>query len=483
MSFKLFFLQTFKGLKNTSKIETEFDNLYKDYQDFCKIEESDKLKHFLELEKEVNTDSFKQQKKQIQSLKFKGSPEEKKFKEFKKLESKSKLKTFYKVQSSSELKKYNELKGSEDVIRYQELKDYVDKRYKSEKSAFSKNKSKNDDAKFEDTDAYKKYQEYRQLTASADIKLFLGYPKSSDYRLYSKMNNSSIRKRFEELQTEVESDSFRERKAYLEDDKKWEKTEAYKNETDYLEMLKDPLFVNYLKYRNTNAFDFFKNWNLVFEDRFEADKLDGEKWQTITQAAEQTTAQNFSKEGDLQAYTNSGENVQVKGNHLQLVVKKEKTKTLVWNMPMGFTLKEMDYSAGLITTGTKFQPKYGILEAKIKFDSHKQLENVFYLADSANEYRLNLLECGKVNRFGLTSNSNSSFESLSGLSVGQFYIFRMEWTEGKITWKINNQEIYSISSNIPGAPMSLNLNTIVLEPTSNLPYYFEVGWIRFYQKK
>ncbi len=47
MSFKLFYLKTFKGLNNTQKVESAYDILLKDYQDFTKIEGSEKLKTIL----------------------------------------------------------------------------------------------------------------------------------------------------------------------------------------------------------------------------------------------------------------------------------------------------------------------------------------------------------------------------------------------------------------------------------------------------
>ncbi len=483
MSIKLFFLQTFKGLKNTYKVETEFDNLLKDYQDFIKVEQSEKLKLFLELEKEVNSDSFIKNKKEIKASIFKGSSEEKQYKEFQKLGTNKKLKGFYQVQSSSDLERYNTLKDSEEVSHFVALKNYVEnKSYKKDKSLFDKDKKKDDQLVFEETEAYKKYQEYQRLKSSSDIILWQKFPKSGAYRSYKKVSGSSLLNRFEELRTIIESESFLERKSYLEDDKKWEKTEAYQKEVDYLAMKEEALFVNYVKYRGTNAFDFFKNWELVFEDRFENGKLDLTKWQTIPVAAQKTIGKNISQLGDLQAYTDGG-NIELTDNHLRLTVKKEKTDTMVWDFSMGLTVSEMDYSAGLLTTGEAFHAKNGILEAKIKYTPKKQLVDVFYLTDENNETRLTLVESGKVNRMGLSSGKENQYESISGLQAGQYYIFCMEWSENKVSWKINNQLIFETSRNVPGKSMSINISTIVLDQISELPHRFDIDWIRFYQRK
>ncbi|MGD9931458.1 MAG: family 16 glycosylhydrolase [Mangrovibacterium sp.] len=482
MSFKLFFLSTFKGLRNTSKVETSRDNLWADYQLFIQLEQSGELPQFLALEKRVGSSEFKKEKAEIRSLRFKGSPEEKSLLELRKLEKNRKLRDFYQVQSSSDLKRFQELQESEEIRRFQLLARYVqDKLYQADKTAFKQQKKKDD--RFEDTEAYKKYLEYQQLKSSESVLFWQKFPKSAPYRNYQKMANSPERKRFEELQAEVESEEFKARKAYLEDAQKWEKSELFKEEQAYLDLKQQPRFVNYLKYRSTHALDFFNNWELVFEDHFDQSSLDTSKWQTISPMGQKTLGRNFSKAGDLQAYTD-GANVQVRNSHLQLAVKKEKTDSFTWNFPIGFTSASFNYSSGLLTTGELFQTRFGILEAKVKYQPKKQLVDLFYLSDFQNHHRLNLVESGAVCRLGYaSSNGATQHESLSGLQAGQFYIFRMEWEPGKVCWKINNQEIFTLAQSVPDVPMSLNISSLVVEPVEDLPHYFEIDWVRLYQKK
>ncbi len=483
MSFKLFYLSTFKGLKNTQKVESAYDNLFNDYLEYVELENSDELKTFLETEQLVLSEAFKKQKTTLQKLKFKGSPEEKQLLEYRKLEKNKKLLNYYLVAKSPELKRFEELKNSDQVLRFLYLKEYVVNNFKADKASFKSQKKKDDSTRFEDTDAYKKFAEFNKLKESEDILFWLKYPKSSLYKNYLRMDNNAARHRFEELKDVVNSDEFKERKAYLEDDRKWEKTEEAKRESVYLDLKSQPRFVNYLKYRGTNAFDFYRNWELVFEDRFESGKLDLEKWQTISLTAQKTIGRNFSKAGDLQAYTD-GNNIQLKNNQLQIVVKNEKTETMVWNFPGGFVPTMMDYSSGILTTGEKFLPTYGILEAKVRFQPNKNLVDVIYLSDPANEYRLNLLECGKVKRMGFESNMGiSQHTSLSGLAPGQFYIFRLEWENGRVVWKINNQVIFETTQQVPVLPMNINLSSIVVESGDGMPHYFEIDWIRFFRKK
>lgn len=482
MSFKLFFLRVSQGLRDTYKVERFRDILWADYQSFIELEKSEELKQFLELEKLMESDRFKRDKAELRSLCFKGSLEEKILLEYSRLEKNKKLRNFYDVQDSAELKRFLGLSDSEEIRRYQLLRKYVeDKSYKADQADFKRNKKKGD--RFEDTDAFRKFQEYSQLKSSADVVFWQKYPKTALYRNYQKMIDSAERSRFEELRAEITSAEYQARKAYLEDPRKWEKSELCQQETTFLKIKQQPRFVNYLKYRGKSDFDFFRNWNLVFEDHFDAAEIDRDKWQTVCPLGQKTLGHNFSKAGDLQAYTKVG-NISQKNSHLLLSVKKENVDSFVWNMPFGFTPSSFKYSAGLLTTGELFQLKYGMVEAKIKYQPRKQLVDLFYLTDSTQSARLNLFESGAVCRMGYNlPEGKQQFESLRGLKQGQFYIFSVEWEPAKVIWKINNREIFVLNSSVPNTPMSLNARSILVESMEDLPHYFEVDWVRCWQKK
>lgn len=300
------------------------------------------------------------------------------------------------------------------------------------------------------------------------------------------MLGSVERKKYEELKETVGSDNFKERKAYLEDTQKWEKTPEYATEQKYFGLKKDPGIVIFQKYNNTDAFGFFNQWEVVFEDRFETGKLDPAKWKTTNYWAEKSVGRNFSQTGDLQAFAD-GRNIHFKSQSLQIQAKRDKLSSLVWKPGIGFMEQEFDYSSDTLTTGGLFQAQYGILEAKIKFDPDKSFQNVFYLAGEDNTVRVSLFESGTKTQFGTSKASagKAAFNmfSLSGLSAGKSYIFRLEWEKGKILWKINEKEFFSVHADVPSFPMFLNLATLVVAETNKLPHNFEVDWVRFYQKR
>ncbi|WP_299577649.1 glycoside hydrolase family 16 protein [uncultured Sunxiuqinia sp.] len=468
MSLKLFLLNTFGGIKATSKIESQKDSLWKDYHVFVQVEQSDELKEFLLLEEKVKSGSFKKAKAQLKKLKFKGSSEERQLKQFNKLKRNKRLQQYLQVADSADLKRYENLKEGNDLDRYFELERII---------------QQGAGASEEESKALR--EEFKQLKASADVQFFLKYPNSAAYKNYLHMQKSEERRTFNELKAVIESDEFKERKNYLEDPKKWEKSQEHKEEQRYLELKNKPEIQLYQKYKNTNALDFPKNWELVFEDQFENTELDRSKWKTINYWAEKTVGKNFSQHGDLQAFAD-GKNVQIAGERLRIQVKKEKRKGLVWNPVLGFVEKEMDYSSDSLTTGGIFEAQYGILEAKIKYNPDKNFQDVFYLGGEQNGARLNLFECGAKSQFGLSASPAGQAEanfSLSGLSAGKLYIFSMVWEKGKLSWKINDKELFAVNSNVPDYPMFLNLTSLVIQDSQSVSHQFDVDWVRFYQKR
>ncbi len=151
MSFKIFSQQLFGKIKPTESIEKKRKSLLDDFEEFNKVENSEELKKYLELEKWVNSDEFKKKKSEIESLQFKGSTEFNSLKEFEKLAKSKRIKNYFKIANSADLKKFDALKDSQKVKDYNVLFDYVKKgQFAKDKSEFkSAQKSKKEKAKFE----------------------------------------------------------------------------------------------------------------------------------------------------------------------------------------------------------------------------------------------------------------------------------------------------------------------------------------------
>ena len=475
MSFKLFFASTFGLIKSTAKIEAINDALLSDYLMYCEFEKSKELKEYQELEFLVNSATFKQKKGEIQHLSLKGSKEEAQLSELKKLGKNSRLKKFYLMLNSEELKRFDKISDSDLMAKYKKLKTAVEKH----SLEALKKKDKN-------SEEFALYTEYEKVNNSEDIVSFKKFRHSPAYKNYEIMIDSPERKRYEELQETTSSDEFKARIAYLEDKQKWEKTEESAKEKRFAELQKLPQLINYLKYKNSNAFDFFKKWDLVFEDRFESGKLDTQKWMTQSHWASHALGQNFSQVGDLHAFT-EGKNISVDGKSLKLEVRKEKAKGMQWQIPFGFVEQEFDYTSGIVSTAGIEWWKHGILEAKVKYAPSPNLVDAIYLLGEESSPQINLVEMGIKNRLGLFSKTSGGIqaesESISGLKSGEFYIFRLEWSPNSLVWKINNREMLTVSNNVPAFKMHLNAASVVVAEPIDIPHRFEINWVKFYQHR
>ena len=478
MSFRIFSLQLLGKLKPVEKIERQRAALENNYKEFLRVEKSEELAAFLKMEEWLNSAEFKKKKEEIESLQFKGSSESKQLEEFKKLEKSKRLKKYFSLVDSSNLKRFNGLEDSAKLKEYEDLLKYMRSKFKTER------KGKD----FKNSEAYQKQKRYKNLAADPDVKFYFRFKKSGLYKNYLTVKDASDLKRFNELKTITLSKEFLDRKAYLEDKKKWEKTDGFAQQQKYLEMKKLPHLVNYFKYKNSTDFDFLRKWQVAFEDDFSSSDLQTEKWSVCSYWAEKTLGSNFSLPGDLQVFT-EGNNLKTNGK-LAIEVRKEKLFGKMWKMSSGFIRVEYDYSSGIVSTGNSFWMEDGIIEAKIKFHPVKEVVSSFFLIGEKNTPRVNLLEMGVKNRLGISGiNSNGKVEwqglDISNLKRGQSYIFALEKAGNTFTWKINETEVLKIEK--PELNTSLHLNAsslVVYDITStNLPARFEIDWVKCFKKK
>ena len=470
MAFTLFKSKPYGVIKSVEAVEVNREKLRKEYKEFKKVHNSDELQQYLKLEKWVNSDEFKKKKAEIQSLRFKNSEEYGELKEFKKLKRFSKIKKYLKVEGSKELKRFEALKDSAKIERFKKLQVVVNSN------------------KFEKTEANQKREEFKKLASDSDIKFFLKFEKSSPYQNYLSMKDSQDLRRYEVLDNVVKSKEFAERRTFLEDKKKWLKTDEYKQEQEFLKMKDQSHLVNYFKHKGKNHFDIFNEYEVAFEDNFSDTSLDTKKWSNVAVLAEKTLGDNYSMPGDLHIL-NGGKNVKT-GGKLTVSVKKERVQGKVWQMNAGFIPAEFDYTSDLVSTGKSFWMDEGIIEAKIKFNPLKQVVSSLYLCGETNTTKINLVEMGTTNNIGIsTLDGNGKIKNkgfdISKLKSGKSYIFTLEKSGNVLRWKINDVEVFSVQDSSLNFPLHINASSMVINdlPGANKPVNFEIDWIRCYQKK
>lgn len=527
-------LKEFVGLQKTSRLKNYFKvEGSADLVRYEKEKKSPMLNEFYALEEYVKDGDFEKEKREIKAQVFKGSAEEKhlmelkklektagikawkelegsekikqhrafqdseklkkytqlktasindkeKNKDFKRLSKDPAIKSYFKFEKSKKLKLYHEISGSHTLVRYKELKEQVNTEEFKKKVVFLKDKKK-----FEKSDAYKKYSEYKRLLNSSLVAFVLKYEKSKLYKNYLDVKESFDLKRYNELKAVIESDDYKKQKSWLEDKKRWEKTDDYRKLQQYEAEKKKPEFVKYFKYKDTSDFDFFKNWQLVFEDSFADKKLDESKWLTSSITASKLLGQNYAMPGDLSIYTD-GKNIQT-GQKLSIQVKKEKYEGMLWQMPAGFIPVNFEYTSGMVSTGEHFQFEDGIVEAKIHFNPVKQVASSFYLANGNNVPRVNLMEMGPKNILGICTAKEGGKIAWEGLDINNLkkgpYIFTLLKSGATFTWKINDQEVLQINNGDLNKPLELSAASLLVENLTGTSVNFDIEWVKCYCKK
>jgi hypothetical protein len=539
----------FKG-SNEEEVLKEYNELKKNSQikKFFKVKDSADLKRFESLKNSVKigefselTDfmengSFRSARDDARQQVYRGSDEEEQEKEYKKLKKSPLVKTFLELHDSAILKKHESVSNSEKLKKYFELYNLPDKdkakarelkrlksdhdirdylkfgnsrKYKVYREALDSYNLKRfnelkpivesqdfqkrvlflkDKKKFEKSEAYKKYKRLKELSSSDDIKFYLKYKKSPLLKNYYDTLDSDILKRFRELSDIVSSDDYIRRKAYLEDPRKWEKSEEYKSEQRYLEMKKRPHLVKYFEWKDSDRFDFFKNWEISFEDDFSAEKVNPDKWSTLSLWAEKIPGRNFGMPGDLHICT-EGKNIRT-GGRLIIETRKEKSEGLMWNPAAGFIPYVFDYSSGLVSTGKSFRQEDGIFEAKVRFKPVKEVVSSFFLQGDNDPLRVHLFEMGTKNRTGISFTDAGGKLQMEGLDIsnlksGKWYIFTLKKENGLLKWKINETEVLRLERPEIDFPLHINILSIVVDeiPGSKLPVRFETDWVRCYRRR
>lgn len=478
----------FKQLNEYNSISQNpaFKNYFKfinspKYQVFSEVQQSPDLVKFKELDKYIHSPEFAQAKA---SKEFKKSEAFAKFNEFNSLKNSSRFKTYFKMHSSSLYNDYKKINKSEELNYFLDLKKTV------ESEAFKSRKKDIESQRFESTPEYQKLQKYKSLEKSAQISRYFKVHQSKQLSHFKQLENSREIAHYEELQTYINSEEFKNRKAYLLDPKKWEKTEEAKKEAEYEQLKKSQHLIWYFKIKDDPKFKDLREWNLVFEDHFDKGKLDSEKWITRYFWGEVLMGESYALPGEKHFF--SDKNVEMNGSTVKLITRQNKVTGKEWNPMLGFYPKEFDYSSGLISTGKSHRQKYGRIEAKVRIPASQGIIHAFWLGGNSIlpqvdvfKYSNNKLLFSSFwqNNSGESSpNSDTISMSASTFTKG-YFIYSLEWTPDKLVWKINNLVVKEQTVGVPEEELYLVLNSGKYEDGSmSLPSNLEIDWVRCYQK-
>jgi len=465
----------------TAKYEAARKQLKVDFERYNKYKDSDELARIKELEILINTADFKKKVDKLKNEKFKDTQEYRQLHKYLSQKKSSEFKRYFKYKASGMPEKVERIGKADKKSELAELNEFVrSSEYRSEKQQKG----------FKKSEAYQKMKRCKALSKDAEIKLYNKQIKSTAYKNYTNIHESERLKAYHELEKEVTSEKFIDFKNWMEDKKKYQKSEEYSLTQEYNNLLKSPDYIWFLKTDKKNAFAELKKWQLCFEDEFASNKLNQEKWITGYYWGKAMLNKSYVLESEKQFFTDN--NVVIGGNGLQIATKKESSKGLVWDSQRGFMPKDFAFTSGLISTGQSHRQKFGKIEAKVKIQHAHPVKHSFWLVGEEMAPQIDVFRFEGKNAKSYTSglqvmNGNGPKTIAKNIKGARFdseyYIYTLEWVKNKLTWYVNGVKVNEQVKDIPNAPMYLVFSSHITDEIEklNTDASINIAWVKCYQ--
>lgn len=478
----LFGIQFGSKFPSTKQYEASIDKGRADYEKFINFESSELLKRYEELDGLIHSGDFENKVRELKNARYKDTPQWRQLDQYRVLKSASDIKTYLKFAKAGKLERMQQVAKSDTYKDYLDLKKFVNS------AEFHSAKSKKD---FKQSEAYTKNESYKALAKSSDIKFYLATEKKQDYKTVLKLANSERLKSFFELEAIVQTPEFVEHKSFMEDKKRFAKSNEAHLIKEFEGLKKNEEIKWYHTTKKKNPFQELHKWQVTFEDDFDAITLDNSKWMTGYYWGKALMNDTYVPAGEKQFFRD--DNIELRDSIARIHTRNESVKGKSWDLEHGFTTRRFDYTSGLISTGQSFRQKYGKFEAKVKFSASYPLLNAFWMAGEKMTPHLDIfkssskngksVECGvHMEEKGIIAKST---RKVSGAKFNNgFFIYSCEWSPESIVWKINGQEVARESGQIPSEPMYLSFCTILPEnpDAGSLPAMMEIDWVRCFKK-
>lgn len=230
-----------------------------------------------------------------------------------------------------------------------------------------------------------------------------------------------------------------------------------------------------------------EGWELTFSDEFDGDALDRTKWNPFDPWKTERNA-------ELQAYVSNA--FEVKDGTLRIEIDRKKAF---------YDNKVRDYTSGMMTTLGKFSQRYGRFEIRCRVPKGHGLWPAFWMLPDPLSWppEIDILEIlgHQTDRVHLThhwpdpANPTEASKSDSAEFQGpdfsaDFHTFAVEWEPEEIRWFVDGEQRHRSRESIPDGPMFLLVNLALgggwagpPDDSTPFPAYFEVDWVRAWQKK
>ena len=462
-------------------LDAKWEKLIKMRDDLNQMESSNELKQYEDLKNFIESSAFKHKKREIESLQYSGSKEEKLILVQKALAKSHSILNYHKISTSIRLVRFQK------ILAGSELKRFLDLQKEVECNDFKIRKASQSKKSFVKTPDYAVFKEYNQLRKNGDIRFWRKFSQSESYQNYLSTIGSKKLMRLDELSELTTTDDFKKRVAYLKDKKRFSKSEEYKSLVSFNELDKSRFMADYRKLKKARELDFFEKWEIILEENFTEKVLNSERWQPENWWGIRMAGSSFSQEGERQCY-HGPKNIELNNNTLSLWAKKERAMGKVWNPAVGLIPKQFEYTSSILNSADFFRIKEGVVEAKVRFKKDATITSAFSLTGEKPFPQIDLFRSTK-NGVGMgilekKGAKSAKYIKLNGLNDQHYHIFRLEFFNNLLVWKINGYEVYRNTTSLK-EPLFFNLLTSLHGEVNEhvLPHRFEVNWIRCLAKR
>jgi beta-glucanase (GH16 family) len=239
-----------------------------------------------------------------------------------------------------------------------------------------------------------------------------------------------------------------------------------------------------------------EGWTLVWSDEFEgpAGQLPDPAFWRFDVGTDWGNAQ-------LEFDTDRAENVSLDGNGNLAITAREES------------YQGQPYTSGRITTQDLVEPRYGLIEARLKLPSGKGLWPAFWLL-GADFDTVGWPQCGEIDIMEYRGQEPSivhgtlhgpGYSAINGVTQAyyleggrfdtEFHVFSVEWQEGSIRWYVDGVPFRVVNrSDVPGEwvfddPFYIILNVAVgggyvgpPGPDTTFPQTMLVDWVRVWER-
>ncbi len=262
------------------------------------------------------------------------------------------------------------------------------------------------------------------------------------------------------------------------------------------------------------------DWELVWSDEFEGDKLDSSKWSYWENGNPWNSGNYVNENGELidqygfkVKHYYLRDNVKVKEGNLVIELKKEYDK----KVKIDGKDRKILYSSGAVHTKGKYDVKYGKIEIRAAMPKGVGVWPAFWTwpsdySQSKNtpaEEEIDVFEVYGDNLKRVTGTahalkSDNTYHSNSGKDLKirksedltDFNVYSVEWNEKEIKWYFNGRryktlsmkKVAKVTENTFKLPHFLMINVALQNKTGedgdiNFPTEMKVDYVRVYQKQ